>query len=270
MINKFLVFGSCHTSGLELWQEKNIPNYVEFDKLTSALRSDFNESYVKVIQNKRTNECTKDLIRYNRSNSWVSQLKKKYPDSEILNFAIAQSNIANFIKISSYLDKNQINKKETTIIIEITEPIGLTVVLDNMLRSYDKDALEFFMSKNEAIQMNQYLDMYEPPRYRAYLDLIMAKNLITNLKFEGYDVKYFIWDRKKWFDVLHNTSPFEMFMSYDEYINDNLCDMLEDFLKGSILSEEQEIQLSKISKLPQEHFSHEAHVLLGKFICEKL
>jgi hypothetical protein len=269
-MKKIIVFGSCQTGGLELWHEKHLSDFKTFNKVTSALKTDFNENYVKVIQNKKKSELAKEQIEYGKLNAWPSQLKFKYPDADISNFAVSQSNIANFIKISTYLDSVQLDQKETKIIIEITDPVGITSVRENMLRSYDKEALKFWLSKEESVKMGKYIDTYEPPRFRAYLELLMAKNLISDLRSKGFDVDYFVWDRSKWIYIIENTSPFEMFLDYENYITDNFKNMMEEFLKGTLLKKEQEIELNSLPKLPQEHFSHTTQALLGKFICDNL
>jgi hypothetical protein len=225
---------------------------------------------MKTIQNKKKSDLAKEQIEYCRLNAWPKQLKIKYPDAEIVNFSVAQGNLSTCIRIAAYLDSHQFDKKETKIIIEITDPIGVTVVRENMLRNYDSEVLDFFIPKDEALKVAEYLDTYEPPRYKAYLELLMTKNLISDLRLKGFDVDYFFWNRSKWLDILNNTTPFEMFFDYEKYVTDNFKNMLEEILKGSLLNEQQDTELNSLLKLPQEHFSHSTHELLGKFICDSL
>jgi hypothetical protein len=269
-MKKIIVFGSCQTGGLELWHEKHVPNFKNFSTVSAALNTKFNEGYIKVVQNKKQSELAKEQIEYCQTNSWPSQLKSKYPDAEILNFAVPQGNISTFIKLSAYLDSLQLSKNETKIIIEIMDPVGITRVCENMLRSYDKDALEYYLSKEESAKMQEYLNVYEPLRYRAYLEIMTAKNAISDLKLKGFDVSYFIRDRKQWYSVLDHTQPFEMFIEYGNHITDNFDMLFSEFLKDSLLTEEQDLELNNLPLLPQGHFSNEAHMLLGKFICNNL
>jgi hypothetical protein len=269
-MKKIIVFGSCQTGGLELWHEKHVPNFKNFSTVSAALNTKFNESYIKVIQNKKQSELAEEQIAYCQTNSWPSQLKAKYPDVEILNFAVSQGNISTFIKISACIDSLQLSKNETKIIIEIMDPVGVTGVCENMLRSYDKDALEFWLSKDESERMREYLNIYEPLRYRAYLEIMTAKNAISDLKLKGFDVSYFIRDRSQWYTMLAETHPFEMFIEYGNHITDNLNVLFSEFLKDSLLTEEQDLELNNLPLLPQGHYSQEAHILLGKFICNNL
>lgn len=269
-MKKIIVFGSCQTGGLELWHEKHVPNFKNLSTVSAALKTRFNEEYIKVIQNKKHSELAEEQLVYCQTNSWPSQLKFKYPDAEILNFAVPQGNISTFIKLSAYVDSLQLSKNETKIIIEIMDPVGVTVVCENMLRSYDKDVLDYYLSKKESVKMQEYLDVYQPLRYRAYLEIMTAKNAISDLKLKGFDVSYFIRDRKQWYSVLDHTQPFEMFIEYNNHITDNLDMLFSEFLKDSLLTEEQDSELNNLPLLPQGHFSNEAHMLLGKFICNNL
>jgi hypothetical protein len=107
-------------------------------------------------------------------------------------------------------------------------------------------------------------------RYRAYLEILTAKNAISDLKLKGFDVSYFIRDRSQWYAMLAETQPFEMFIEYGNHITDNLNMLFSEFLKDSLLTEEQDLELNNLPLLPQGHFSNEAHMLLGKFICNNL
>jgi len=269
-MKKIIVFGSCQTGGLELWHEKHLPNFKNFNSVSAARKTNLHNVYLKVIQNKKESDITKEQIEYCQLNSWPAQLKFKYPDAEILNFAVSQGNISTFVKLSAYLDNLQLDKNETKIIIEIMEPVGITGVCENMLRSYDKDALEFWISKEESAKMREYLDTYQPLRYRAYLEILTAKNAISNLQSNGFDVSYFIRERKQWYNMLDETKPFEMFIEYDNHITDNLDILFSEFLKDSLLTEEQDVEVNSLPLLPQGHYSHEAQALLGKFICNNL
>jgi hypothetical protein len=269
-MKKIIVFGSCHSGGVELWHEKHVTNFKTLNSVSASRKSNIHNVYVKAIQNKKQSELAKEQIEYCQTNAWPSQLKFKYPDAEILNFAVPQGNISTFIKLSVYLDSCRLEKNETKIIIEIMDPVTITGVCENMLRSYDKDALECFLSNEESAKMREYLDDYAPLRYRAYLEILTAKNAISDLKSKGFDVSYFIRNRSQWHTMLAETRPFEMFIEYNNHITDNLDMLFSEFLKDSLLTEEQDLELNKLPLLPLEHFSNEAHLLLGKFICDNL
>jgi len=269
IVNKIIIFGSCNSYGLELWPEHTIPNYPNMDRLMAFLRDDF-MSYADVVQNFGESESIKTEIEWCRTNAWPNKLKEKFTDVEILNLSIAHSNLANFIKLTSYLEITDIDKENTKIIIEVTEPTGIISSKGKHLKSFPKDHLAVFVGNDETIEINKYLDKHESARYRAYLDLLTIKNLISDLKLKGYDIEYFVWDRDLWYDVINNTEAFEIFLSYGEYIKDNFKKMFDEFTKNSLLTYDEEIQLKMIPTLPQGHYSKKAQDMLGTFIAQKI
>jgi hypothetical protein len=270
-MNKILIFGSCNSYGLELYPAAHIDGYTKLTTIEAYLQDSFS-TYADVVQNLGESEDIKKEISYCRMHAWPGQLQLAYPDVEIKNYSIGQTNLANFIRLTSYLETANIDKANTKIIIEITEPTGVTVSdnSNNTIKSYAKPYLSVFVGKKEAATMDEFLDKNESPRYRAYLDLITVKNLISDLKYNGYDVDYFIWDRALWYDVIHNTEPFKLFIEYGNWIDDNFNCMFEEFLKNSMLTEDEEKQLKAIPALPQTHYSQQAQDLLGKFILKKI
>lgn len=268
MIKKFIIFGSCNTAGVELWAEKTIENYCDMDILMAAHKSDV-ISYADHVQNGKSISFIKDQIDYETKNSWVKILNNNFPDSDILNFSVAQSNLKNFIKASTYLHQNKIEKETTRIIIEMTEPTGLTFCQDNILKSLGKPCLEIWVGKEESTFMNSYLDKYENERYRAYLDLISMYNLVGNLRYQGYTVDYFIWNRDPWIKLLQRSQPIELF-NPDNNNTDALDNLFFDFFDNSLISHEQEKELQKFKTYPQGHFTPQAHNLLGQLISEKI
>jgi len=239
------------------------------DRLMAFLR-DTVMSYVEVIQNFGESEAIKTEIEWCRANSWPNKLKEKFADVEILNLSTAHSNLANFIKLTSYLEIADIDKENTKIIIEVTEPTGIVSSKGKHLKSFPKDHLPAFVGNEESIEMNKYLDEHESARYRAYLDLLTIKNLISDLKLKGYDVEYFVWDRDIWYEIINNTEMFEIFVSYGEYIKDNFKKMFDEFMKNSLLTYDEEIQLKMVPTLPQGHYSKKAQDILGTFIAQKI
>ena len=268
MIKKFIIFGSCNTAGVELWAEKTIENYCDMDILMAAHKSDV-ISYADHVQNGKSISFIKDQIDYETKNSWVKILNNNFPDSDILNFSVAQSNLKNFIKASTYLHQNKIEKETTRIIIEMTEPTGLTFCQDNILKSLGKPCLEIWVGKEESTFMNSYLDKYENERYRAYLDLISMYNLVGNLRYQGYTVDYFIWNRDPWIKLLQRSQPIKLF-NPDNNNTDALDTLFFDFFDNSLISYEQEKELQKFKTYPQGHFTPQAHNLLGQLISEKI
>jgi hypothetical protein len=90
------------------------------------------------------------------------------------------------------------------------------------------------------------------------------------LKLKGYDVEYFVWDRDIWYEIINNTEMFEIFVSYGEYIKDNFKKMFDEFMKNSLLTYDEEIQLKMVPTLPQGHYSKKAQDILGTFIAQKI
>lgn len=268
MIKKFIIFGSCNSAGVELWWDKTIPDYSKMDVIMAAVRSDF-LVYVDHIQNEKSNENIKNQIEYETNNSWVKKLKENFPDAEIINMSVSQSNLKNFLKASTYLYQNEVDKSSTCIIIEMTEPTGVTICENNILKSFSKPHLEFFVDKPEKKLMDTYLDTYENERYRAYLDLVTLYNLIGNLKYQGYFTHYFIWDRDPWIKLLQQTEPIKMFTPENNQ-TDKFNNIFVDFFNESLISTEQEQELKKIPLYPQGHFTPEAHEKLGEYISRKL
>lgn len=270
-MKKIFIFGSCNSYGLELYPAAHIKDYTSLSTIEAFLRDDF-LTYADVVQDFAESESIKEEIQYCRTHAWPRQLATGLPGVEIVNYSLGQTNMANFIRLTSYLETINIDKENTKIIIEITEPTGVTVSdnRNNTLKSYSKDFLHVFVGKKESIKMNEYLDQHESPRYRAYIDLLTIKNLISDLKLKGYNVDYFIWDRTLWTDVIHATEPFKMFIEYNNWIDDNFESMFNEFLKNSLLSEEEENMLKAIPALPQTHYSQEAQDMLGKFILKKI
>lgn len=268
MINKFIIFGSCNSAGVELWYDKTIPNYSKMDPIMAAVRSDF-LVYADHVQNEKPNENIKNQIDYETNNSWVKKLKENFPNSEVVNISVAQSNLKNFLKASTYLYQNNIDKKSTCIIIEMTEPTGLTLCQNNILKSYGKPHLEFFLGKQQKESMDAYLDTYENERHRAYIDLITLYNLIGNLRYQGYIAHHFIWDRDPWIKLLRESKPIRMFMPENNN-TDVFDELFFSFFEDSLISKEQEQELKKFLLYPQGHFVPEAHEKLGEYISTKL
>ena len=268
MIKKFIIFGSCNSAGVELYSDTKIPNYADMDPIMAAVRSDF-LVYADHVQNKKHNENISHQIEFETKNSWVKQLSKHFPEAEIINVSVAQSNLKNFLKAATYLYQNDVDKDSTYIIVEMTEPTGLTLCQDDVLKSYGKPHLEFFLGSDEQKFMEGYLDKYENDRYRAYLDIISLYNLIGNLKYQGFNANYFIWDRQFWQDLIVETTPIKMFMPYSDG-TDALNSMFYDFFEGSLLTSQQEQELKKIKLYPQGHYVPVAHELLGNYIATKI
>lgn len=268
MIKKIIIFGSCNTAGAELWADKTIENYCDMDILMAAHKSNVLK-YAEHVQNGKSHSFIKEQIEYEIKNSWVKKLQENFVDAEILNFSIAQSNLKNFIKASTYFTKNKIDKKTTRIILEMTEPTGLTFCQNDILKSYGKPCLEIWTGKEESTFMNSYLDKYETDRYRAYIDLLFMYNLVGNLRHQGYTVDYFIWNRDPWTKIIEFTQPISLYQPYNEE-TDILNSLFFDFFKDSLISYEQEKELQKFKTYPQGHFTPEAHNLLGEFIVEKI
>lgn len=268
-MNKIIIFGSCNSYGLELWPEHTIPNYPNMDRLMAFLR-DTVMSYVDVIQNFAESDSIKTEIEWCRANAWPNKLKEKLPEVEILNLSLAQSNLGNFIRLTSYLETADIDKENTKIIIEVTEPTGIISSKGNAIKSFPKEHLPAFVGNEETIEMNKYLDEHESARYRAYLDLLTVKNLISDLKLKGYNVEHFVWDRDLWYEIINGTDTFKLFVSYGKFIDDNFKKMFEEFLENSLLTYEEEVQLKTIPLLPQGHYSKQAQDLLGTFIAQKI
>jgi hypothetical protein len=268
MIEKFIVFGSCHTAGVELWSDKTIPDYSNMDPLIAAVRSD-PRVYIDHIQNGKFNKDIPEQIEYETNNSWVNALTDHFPNTEVINTSVAQSNLKNFLKASTYFLQNQIDKTSTCIIIEITEPTGITVCQDNMLKYGSKQHLGFYFDEHQAELMNSYLDSYESARYRAYLDIVFLYNLIGNLRNQGYNAQYFLWNRTPWTRLLSSTDPIKMFQpqSNDTDMFDKL---FHEFLQNSLITVEQETEIKQIPLLPHGHMRLEAHALLGKFISKRI
>jgi len=268
MIKKFIIFGSCNSAGVELWYDKTIPDYSKMDPVMAAVRSNF-LTYADHVQNEKPSESIDAQIEYETKNSWVKKLKENFPESEIINLSVAQSNLKNFLKATTYLYQNEIEKESTCIIVEMTEPTGLTLCQNNILKSYGKPHLEFFLGKNQTDLMNSYLDTYENERHRAYLDLVTLYNLIGNLRYQGFIAHHFIWDRDPWVKLLKETSPIKMFMPENDN-TDEFYNLFSNFFKDSLVSEQQEQELKKFKLYPQGHFIPEAHDKLGEYISKRI
>ena len=268
MIKKFIVFGSCHTAGVELWSDKTIENYSDMDPLFAALRSN-PRTYIDHIQNNKFDDAMPEQIEYETSNSWVKALKINFPDCELINTSVAQSNLKNFLKTSTYFLQNQIDKETTCIIIEMTEPTGVTVCQDDILKYGSKHHLDFYFDEAQAKLMNSYLDVYESARYRAYLDIVTLYNLIGNLRHQGYIAHYFLWNRTPWTRLLKSTNPIKMFLPQNSN-TDMFEKLFYEFSENSLISANQENELKQIPLLPHGHMRLEAHTLLGEFISKRI
>jgi len=269
MKNKLLVFGSCYSHGLELWEEANIENYRNMDQLMAAMRSNAFEYWEAFHHDTATkNPDIKEKINFNRQHSWTSYIT----NYDVTNYsAVGQRNLENYLKLISMLENNEIDQN-SKIIIEITQPGGAKMVSqDQTIKTIIVDDARYFCkNKNVAEEIKSSYNNFETDRFNAWNDMLVLELVFFKLKEKGINYRYFFYNKDDWYQLMSSSKPFNLYTNTDTSFEDSFNKTLEKIIKESLLTDDDDTTIRSFETLPQGHLSLKGHQQLGEFISVKL
>lgn len=261
--------GCSFTHGIELWEEKNIPGYLNAKNHTEA--REISEKFFESTGNNNTRNKLDEQLRNlsysgyikntlgcevinigkggaseqeiaQRSISTIAQIKKKYPDEKII--CIMQDTSPDRIWIKD-TDPLRILNREIN---------GLKSYVLPLIEAYYFDKLEAYEIKDVYMKYINTMQLH----FDYYMHSAMVQNYCAN---NNIDFLHFtMWNNQ------HRELEFDIDMSYmqDMFFDDKYCMpiamtyKLEDYFGN------------KNFYLPGLHVNCESHKIIGQWIVEEL